>query len=147
MTKKPAEKKNRTWAVSLIRKHGQFLGYVEASDRDTAEAAAVVAVVIRPSSLWKKLRKPSSIPRLLVCSASRAAGPPIERAVFAPDVGIGLKAAVRASSADRPVWPPLQTSDCAAVNRRCGPMADSCSSKTKSARRTPKRRRYFSSLR
>jgi hypothetical protein len=42
MTKKPAEKKNRTWAVSLIRKHGQFLGYVEASDRETAEAAAVV---------------------------------------------------------------------------------------------------------
>jgi hypothetical protein len=22
-------KKNRTWAVSIIRKHGEFLGYVE----------------------------------------------------------------------------------------------------------------------
>ncbi len=34
--------KNRTWAVSLIRKHGQFLGFVEAADRKAAEAAAVV---------------------------------------------------------------------------------------------------------
>jgi len=31
-------KKDRTWAVSLIRKHGQFLGYVEAPDREAAEA-------------------------------------------------------------------------------------------------------------
>jgi hypothetical protein len=30
---------NRTWVVSLIRKHGQFLGYVEAPDREAAEAA------------------------------------------------------------------------------------------------------------
>jgi hypothetical protein len=41
MTKKTANK-NRTWVVSLIRKHGQFLGYVEAPDRAAAEAAAVV---------------------------------------------------------------------------------------------------------
>jgi hypothetical protein len=37
-----AAKKNRTWVVSLIRKHGQFLGYVEAPDREAAETAAVV---------------------------------------------------------------------------------------------------------
>jgi hypothetical protein len=35
-------KKNRTWAVSLIRKRGEFLGYVEAADWKAAEAAAVV---------------------------------------------------------------------------------------------------------
>jgi hypothetical protein len=28
--------------VSLIRKRGEFLGFVEASDREAAEAAAVV---------------------------------------------------------------------------------------------------------
>ena len=28
-------------AVSLIRKHGQFLGFVEAADKEAAEAAAV----------------------------------------------------------------------------------------------------------
>jgi hypothetical protein len=33
--------KSRAWVVSLIRKHGQFLGYVEAPDREAAEAAAV----------------------------------------------------------------------------------------------------------
>jgi hypothetical protein len=38
MAKKTA-KKIRTWAVSLIRKHGQFLGFVEAPDREAAEAA------------------------------------------------------------------------------------------------------------
>ena len=36
---------------------------------------------------------------------------------------IGQKAAVRASSADGPVCPPLQTSCCAVVNRRFGPLA------------------------
>ena len=41
MAKKTAQK-NRTWVVSLIRNHGQFLGYVEAPDREAAETAAVV---------------------------------------------------------------------------------------------------------
>ena len=31
----------RRWRVSLIRKRGEFLGYVEAPDREAAEAAAV----------------------------------------------------------------------------------------------------------
>ena len=31
----------RKWRVSLIRKHGQVLGVVEAQNRETAEAAAV----------------------------------------------------------------------------------------------------------
>jgi hypothetical protein len=35
-------KKNRTWAVSLIRKRGEFLGFVEALDREADDAAAVV---------------------------------------------------------------------------------------------------------
>jgi hypothetical protein len=35
LAKKPA-KKNRTRAVSLIRKHGEFLGFVEAADREAA---------------------------------------------------------------------------------------------------------------
>jgi hypothetical protein len=33
--------KSRAWVVSLIRKHGPFLGYVEAPDSEAAEAAAV----------------------------------------------------------------------------------------------------------
>jgi hypothetical protein len=41
MTAKKPAKKNRTWVVSLIRKHGQFLGYVEAPDGESAEARAV----------------------------------------------------------------------------------------------------------
>jgi hypothetical protein len=41
MAKKVA-KKNRTWAVSLIRKRGEFLGTVEAPDKEAAEAAAAV---------------------------------------------------------------------------------------------------------
>jgi hypothetical protein len=41
MAKKVA-KKNRSWAVSLIRKRGEILGVVEAPDRKAAEAAAVV---------------------------------------------------------------------------------------------------------
>lgn len=41
MAKKRA-KETRTWAVSLIRKRGQFLGYVEAPDREVAEAVAVI---------------------------------------------------------------------------------------------------------
>jgi hypothetical protein len=41
-----------------------------------------------------------------------------------PYASCGSRAAVRASSADRPDCPPLQTSRCAAVNRRCGPIAD-----------------------
>jgi hypothetical protein len=40
MAKKIA-KKNRTWAVSIIRKRGEFLELVEAPDREAAEAAAV----------------------------------------------------------------------------------------------------------
>jgi hypothetical protein len=41
MVKKIA-KKNHTWAVSLVRKRGEFLGFVEAPDREAAEAAAAV---------------------------------------------------------------------------------------------------------
>ena len=33
----------RSWRVSLIRKHGQVLGFVDAPDRASAEAAAVKA--------------------------------------------------------------------------------------------------------
>ena len=33
--------KLRTWRVSIIRKRGQYLGVVEARDRETAETAAV----------------------------------------------------------------------------------------------------------
>ena len=33
----------RKWRVSLIRKHGQVLGFVDAPDRASAEAAAVKA--------------------------------------------------------------------------------------------------------
>jgi hypothetical protein len=39
MAKKIAK---NTWAVSIIRKRSQFLGYVEALDREATEAAAVV---------------------------------------------------------------------------------------------------------
>jgi hypothetical protein len=38
-SKKP-NKKNRTWAESLIRKRPEFLGTVEARDNESAEAAA-----------------------------------------------------------------------------------------------------------
>jgi hypothetical protein len=37
-TKKPEP---RTWRASLIRKRTEFLGHVEAPDREAAEAAAV----------------------------------------------------------------------------------------------------------
>ena len=46
MTKRPrksAAQKLRSWRVSLIRKHGQVLGIVEAPSREVAEAAAVSA--------------------------------------------------------------------------------------------------------
>ena len=46
MTKRPrksAAQKLRSWRVSLIRKHGQILGDVEAPSREVAEAAAVSA--------------------------------------------------------------------------------------------------------
>ena len=33
----------RSWGATLIRKRGQFLGWVEARDREAAEAAAVRA--------------------------------------------------------------------------------------------------------
>jgi hypothetical protein len=33
--------KKKTWRASLIRKHGQILGTVEAANRSAAEAAAV----------------------------------------------------------------------------------------------------------
>jgi hypothetical protein len=39
MAKKTA--KNRTWAVFLIRKRREFLGHVEAADREAAETSAV----------------------------------------------------------------------------------------------------------
>jgi hypothetical protein len=39
---KRTKKKDCTWTVSLIRKRGEFLGTVEAPDREAAEAAAVV---------------------------------------------------------------------------------------------------------
>jgi hypothetical protein len=39
-TKKPAEP--RMWRVSLIRKRTEFLGRVQAPDREAAEAAAPV---------------------------------------------------------------------------------------------------------
>jgi hypothetical protein len=42
----------------------------------------------------------------------------------------GSRTAVRASSADRPVYPPLPTSCCAAANRRLGPGAASRAAKT-----------------
>jgi hypothetical protein len=38
---KKTPKRNRTWAVSLVRKRREFPGYVEAPDREAAEAAAV----------------------------------------------------------------------------------------------------------
>jgi hypothetical protein len=45
MTVMPAKKKTnaaklRTWRVSIIRNRAQFLGFVEAPDRQAAEAAA-----------------------------------------------------------------------------------------------------------
>jgi len=46
VTKRPqksAAQKLRSWRVSLIRKHGQVLGFVDAPDRASAEAAAVNA--------------------------------------------------------------------------------------------------------
>jgi len=46
VTKRPqksAAQKFRSWRVSLIRKHGQVLGFVDAPDRASAEAAAVNA--------------------------------------------------------------------------------------------------------
>ena len=33
----------RTWRVAIVRKRGEFLGTVEAVDREAAEAAAVEA--------------------------------------------------------------------------------------------------------
>jgi hypothetical protein len=46
MSLRPARKrltagKLRSWRVSLIRKHGQYLGTVEAPNEKAAEAAAV----------------------------------------------------------------------------------------------------------
>jgi hypothetical protein len=39
--KKLTAAKLRSWRVSLIRKHGQYLGTVEATNEKAAEAAAV----------------------------------------------------------------------------------------------------------
>jgi len=40
---RPAAAKLRSWRVSIIRKRGQYLGTVEASNENAAEAAAVAA--------------------------------------------------------------------------------------------------------
>jgi hypothetical protein len=39
--KKKATAKLRSWRVSIIRKHGQYLGTVEAPNEKAAEAAAI----------------------------------------------------------------------------------------------------------
>jgi hypothetical protein len=44
---KMGAKKNRTWVVSLIRKHLQFLGLVEAPNREAAESFARLAAIKR----------------------------------------------------------------------------------------------------
>jgi hypothetical protein len=41
--KRPTAAKLRSWRVSIIRKRGQYLGTVEASNERAAEAAAVAA--------------------------------------------------------------------------------------------------------
>jgi len=39
--RKSAKNPPRSWRVTIMRKRGQFLGYVQATDREAAEAAAV----------------------------------------------------------------------------------------------------------
>jgi len=47
--KRPDEQpKLRRWRASLIRKRGDYLGYVEAKDRAAAEAAAVEEFKLTP---------------------------------------------------------------------------------------------------
>jgi hypothetical protein len=38
---RPAAAKLRSWAVTIIRSKGEYLGSVEAPDRERAEAAAI----------------------------------------------------------------------------------------------------------
>ena len=44
--KKATAAKLRTWRVSIIRNRAQFLGFVEAPDRQAAEAAAAKQINI-----------------------------------------------------------------------------------------------------
>jgi hypothetical protein len=44
--KKPTAATLRSWRVSLMRKRGEYLGTVEAKDREAAEKAAVEAFAL-----------------------------------------------------------------------------------------------------
>ena len=49
----PAKKQPRSWAVTLIKNRGVFLGYVEAPDREAAELMAAKAFTLDE---WQRKR-------------------------------------------------------------------------------------------
>jgi hypothetical protein len=50
---KPAPKKPRSWAITLIKSKGQFLGWVEAPDAKAAELAAAQTFALNE---WQRKR-------------------------------------------------------------------------------------------